>query len=60
MEGIFEEKATGEAGGEEDRPTKHKTNRARYWPGELTFGTFNIRIATVNGTDGIGHIDTLL
>ena len=27
---------------------------------ELTFGTFNIRTAAVNGVNGIGHIDTLL
>ena len=27
---------------------------------ELTFGTFNVRKAAVNGINGIGHIDTLL
>ena len=27
---------------------------------ELTFGTFNVRTAAVNGVGGIGHIDTLL
>ncbi|CAN0444562.1 unnamed protein product, partial [Ascophyllum nodosum] len=27
---------------------------------ELTFGTFNVRIAAVNGVNGISHIDTLL
>ena len=27
---------------------------------ELTFGTFNVRTAAVNGVNGIGHIDTLL
>ena len=39
---------------------KHKAARARSQLEELTFGTFNVRTATVNGVDGIGHIDTLL
>ena len=39
---------------------KHKAARARYRLGELTFGTFNVRTAAVNGVNGIGHIDTLL
>ena len=39
---------------------KHKTARARSRLEELTFGTFNVRTAAVNGFNGIGHIDTLL
>ena len=39
---------------------KHKAARARSQLEELTFGTFNVRAAAVNGVNGIGHIDTLL
>ena len=39
---------------------KHKAARARSRLDELTFGTFNVRKAVVNGVNGIGHIDTLL
>ena len=39
---------------------KHKATRARSRLEELTFGTFKVRAAAVNGVDGIGHIDTLL
>ena len=39
---------------------KYKAARARSWLEELTFGTFNVRTAAVNGVNGIGHIDTLL
>ena len=39
---------------------KHKAFRARSRPEELTFGTFNVCIAAVNGVNGIGLIDTLL
>ena len=39
---------------------KHKAARARSRLEELTFGTFNVRKAAVNGVNGIGHIDTLL
>ena len=38
---------------------KHKAARARSRLEELTFGTFNVRTAAVNGVNGIGHIDTL-
>ena len=38
---------------------KHKASRARSRLEELTFGTFNVRTAAVNGVNGIGHIDTL-
>ena len=38
---------------------KHKATRARSRLDELTFGTFNVRTAAVNGVNGIGHIDTL-
>ena len=39
---------------------KHIVTRARSRLEELTFGTFNVRTAAVNGVCGIGHIDTLL
>ena len=39
---------------------KHKAARATSPLEELTFGTFNVRIAAVNGVNGIGRIDTLL
>ena len=39
---------------------KHKATRARSRLEELTFGTFNVCTAAVNGVNGIGHIDTLL
>ena len=39
---------------------KHKAARARSQLDELTFGTFNVRTAAFNGSNGIGHIDTLL
>ena len=39
---------------------KHKTARARSRLEELTFGTFHVRTAAVNGLNDIGHIDTLL
>ena len=39
---------------------KHKATRVRSRLEELTFGTFNVRTAAVNGVNGIGHIDTLL
>ena len=39
---------------------KHKAARATPRLEELTFGTFNVRTAVVNGVNGIGHINTLL
>ena len=39
---------------------KHKATRAMSRLEELTFGTFNVRTAAVNGVNGIGHINTLL
>ena len=39
---------------------KHRAARAKSRLEELTFGTFNLRTAAVNGVSGIGHIDTLL
>ena len=39
---------------------KHEVARARSRLEELTFGTFNVRTAAVNGVNGIGYIDTLL
>ena len=35
---------------------KHKATRARSRLEELTFGTFNVRTAAVNGVNGIGHM----
>ena len=37
-----------------------KAARARSGLDELTFGTFNVRTAAVNGANRIDHIDTLL
>ena len=39
---------------------KHETARARSRLNDLKFSTFNVRIAAVNGANGIGHIETLL
>ena len=39
---------------------KHKAARARSRLEELTFGTFNVRTAAVNGVNDIGYIDNLL
>ena len=39
---------------------KHKAARSRSRLEDLTFGTFNVRTAAVNGVNGIGQIDTLL
>ena len=39
---------------------KHEATRARSRLEELTFGTFNVRTAAVNGVNDVGHIDTLL
>ena len=39
---------------------KHKATRARPRLEALTFGTFNVRTAAVNGVNGIGHIETPL
>ena len=40
---------------------KRKSDRAWSRLDKLTFGTFNVRIAAVNGVvNGIGHIDTFL
>ena len=39
---------------------KHEAARARSRLEELTFGTFNVRTAAVNGVNGMGYIGTLL
>ena len=39
---------------------KYKAARVGSRLEELTFGTFNVRTAAVNGVNGIGHIGTLL
>ena len=38
---------------------EYKAARVRSRLVELTFGTFNVRTAVVNGVNGIGNIDTL-
>ena len=39
---------------------KHKAAREMSRLEELEFGTFNVRTASVNGVNGIGHVNTLL
>ena len=53
-------KSDGGSGRRGSPPAKDKAARARSRPEELTFGTFNVRTAAVNGVNGIGHIDTPL
>ena len=54
------EKRRGKRAKRKSARKKHKAARARSRLEELTFGTFNVRTAAVNGVNGIGHIDTLL
>ena len=53
-------KRRGKRAERESGRKKHKTVRARSRLVELTFGTFNVRTAAVNGVNGSGHKDTLL
>ena len=53
-------KRRGKRAGRKSAHKKRKAARARSRLEELTFGTFNVRTAAVNGVNGIGHIDTLL
>ena len=53
-------KRRGKRGERKSARKKHKAARARSRLEELTFGTFNVRTATANGVNGIGHITTLL
>ena len=39
---------------------EYKVTRVRSRLVELTFGTFNVRTAAVNGVNGTGYTDTLL
>ena len=39
---------------------KYKAARVKARLDELTFGTFNVCKAAVNGVNGIGHIESLL
>ena len=39
---------------------KLKASKTRSGQEELTFGTFNVRTAAVNGVNGIGHVEILL
>ena len=57
---IAREKRRGKRVERKSARKKHNIARARSRLGELTFGTFNVRTAAVNGVNGIGHIDTLL
>ena len=54
------EKRRGKRAERNSARKKHKAARARFRLEELTFGTFNVRSAAVNGVNGIGHIYTLL
>ena len=53
-------KRRGEQAEKKSARKKHKPTRARSRLEELTFGTFNVRTAAVDGVNGIGLIDTLL
>ena len=53
-------KRRGKRAGRKATRKKHKATRARSRLDELTFETFNVHTAAVNGANGIGHIDTLL
>ena len=53
-------KRRGKRAGRKATRKKHKATRARSRLDELTFGTFNVHTAAVNGANGVGHIDTLL
>ena len=53
MEGLCSKKR-------QDKRAARKAARARSRLDELTFGTFNVHTAVVNGVNGISHIDTLL
>lgn len=44
----------------QDKRAARKAARAKSRLDELTFGTFNVHTAVVNGVNGISHIDTLL
>ena len=59
-EGHLLEKSDGGSGrrGSPSARNTRPTGRGLGW--ELTFGTFNVRTAAVNGVNGIGHINTLL
>ena len=58
--GHLLEKSDGGRAEKKSVRKKHKATRTRSRLEELTFGTFNVRTAAVNGVNGIGHIDTLL
>ena len=58
--GFARKKRRGERANRKPARKKHKTTRARSRPEELTFGTFSVRTAAVNGVNGICHIETPL
>ena len=57
---ICSKKRRGKRAARKSVRKKHKFTRARSRLEELTFGTFNVRTAAINGVNGISHIDTLL
>ena len=54
------EKSDGGSGRRGSPFARNTATRARSRLEELTFRTFNVRTAAVNGVNGIGYIDTLL
>ena len=58
--GICSEKLRGKRAERKVARMKHKAARVRSRLNELTFGTFNVRTAAVNGVNGIGHFDAVL
>ena len=59
--GVFTRKSRrGKRAERKSSRKKHKAARATSPLEELTFGTFNVRTAAVNGVNSIGDIDTLL
>ena len=59
--GVFtRKKRRGERAERKSSRKKHNAARTTSPLEELTFGSFNVRTAAVNGVNGIGHIDTLL
>ena len=57
---FVREKRRGKRAERKSTRKKHKAARARCRLEELTFDTFNVCTAAVNGVIGIGHIDALL
>ena len=58
--GFARKKRRGKRAERKSARKKHKAVRVRSRLEEITFGTFNVRTAAVNGVNGIGHIHILL